>query len=285
MALKYPSFDTSEYNCVNPDLSIVDFILKLEEAEEQLKIHEAHKAKLNAQYGTEGHSLMVFLQNRILEHRDKISEEKRKQKLHHQVEQFRRCMKYPSSFANNVKINSIVGELQYLYGSFNNELFEAELNELLADEIAAVGDLDKIYSTVNGHIGQWRKKLNILWKNVHKIFKDEQLPKHFGIRTSTPYCTEMEIAESVIRSFAKDWRNRACKFDRPVSIYGTDINTMPKERKKLWWEAYQKLGLHDEQRYPKRPIYAALKSKEKDPMYVENKNLTGKFAGAVRNDE
>lgn len=283
--LRYPAFDTTEFNCLNEDLSVVDFVLKLEEAEKNLKVWEAEKAKLNNQYGTEGHSLMVFLQNRILEYRDKIPEEVRQQKLKNQVEQFRRCMKMPRSFANNTKINSIVGEIQYLYGSFNNELFESELNDLLADEIKEVGDLEKVYAKVNGHIGQWKKKRNALWKDVATIFKENTLPKAFGIRTTTEYCSEMEIAEAVVLTFAQKWRRRACCFDRPVSIYGTDINTMPKDRKKVWWDAYQKMELHDDRKYPKRPMYAALKSKEKDPLYVENKTLTGKFAGAVKQED
>lgn len=279
--LKYPNFSHSEYACVSPNLKIVDFIMELEEIEKQSKIWEAERARLNAQYGCEGHSLMVFLQNRVLEHRDKVAEEDRTLGLKRQVEKFRQVMKMPAAYSNEVRINSIVGELLYLYGSFNNEQFEKDLNDLLADEIEKVGDLEKQYSTVNGHIGQWKRKFNALWKNVGDVFKDGLLPKHFRLRTSGPHCSEIEIAEAVIKSFAKDWRERCRKFDRPVTITGIEISSMPEDQRKTWMDAYNKLDLGNKVKYPKKAIFAALKSKDKTPLYTENKSLPGKFGGVV----
>jgi hypothetical protein len=277
--LKWPNYNKDEYNCVDKNLYIVDFIIELEEVEKQLKTWEAAKARLNAEYGTEGHSLMVFLQNRIAEYRDKIPEETRKKSLKDQVERFRNCMRLPNNYANNVVIQKVVGQICYLYGNFDIQLFEKELNEILEDEIKKSGDIDKQFAQVNGHIGQWRRKHNELWRNVGECFVDGKLPKYFKSRTQTPHCSEIEIAESVIRTFAKDWRERCTKFDRPVTITGIDISTLPREMKKNWLDAYKKFGLDDKKKYPKFPIFCAIESKDKEPQFVENKSLPGKFAG------
>lgn len=252
--LRTPNFDKSAYNCLNQDLSAVQYWLDLQSLLGKLDEAEAAKVALLNGHTAQHDQLCREVLDQIS--RECAHQKFRTDRVSALVSRLIHCRQFPQ--AHSHEISRLLSELLLLYAKFDTDLLKADWADLFGTDGAA-SEITKL----NGKTGGLKKHLGELRKRLPQCFADGTIPERWkGIvapADSTSPDTQTTLAEIIINRFVLDWRLRAPLFGVPVTIYGTDIHTLGDASRGRWEAAYKALGLAP----GLKPTYAAIKSDER----------------------
>lgn len=256
MPSNYPRWDQSKYNCINPDLSGVHAMLKLEKYEKEHRELETELAQLRNR-NLEGEDLRESLESTI----KKLVEERKDShaRFRELVENFRRDRsayertRDPVSYQNS---ESAAFSLLCSFMSFDYGQFLQIYREFYGDELKK-NPTARRRKDIERALATNRTKQSQVWSNtkITMYFKGEGargIPNRWGSLSVRNGNTKREISKQIYREFMKDWRERARLFRIPVTINGVAISTLPREMRESWHKAYRAVGLHE---IKKNPIY------------------------------
>ncbi|TXH53877.1 MAG: hypothetical protein E6Q97_12050 [Desulfurellales bacterium] len=275
MALKYCTFPRGEYAELDPSLYVVDYILELEHLEKsiaELSLQRSHLSA-KARHGDTiiKHEILDLIAVKLPEH----SPEVRKSLFRKLFVDFSETMDRPRDPINKERRRRIAEQIRDMYGAIRVDEFEkdfaayARTDEDKKQE-EALKEIDKKLQSLKARLEKHKNKLPA-------CFKGRKLPTEFRGRKIANVAGEERfemdlenLADSIVRSFAQDWRARAPLFHAPVSVTGTLIASMAPNLRELWQKSYDKLGLGS---LVKRVIYTP----HKEPQSMIKKAEIGFF--------
>lgn len=132
-------------------------------------------------------------------------------------------------------IRDILSPLLPLFFKFDEEAMDKAAAAILEEDKEMGKELTKLSGTRGAVTGRF----NTAVKNYVGVFSDPNF-----VRGATEQDKGVFAFEAACR-FVDVWRQRARMFLTPVTIEGTAINTLPPESRKVWLDAYNKLGFSD----------------------------------------
>lgn len=263
--LKYPTFSSREFDCMAPNLAIVDFWITLEELEQALRDAERQRDELIRQRRTSYSAAadrLEQLASRAAAEWFANPVDDRSELLRSLLDKSKRCL-LSGGLELKLQEDDIAKALRILYGRFNRPEFANDLEKLLDSIGETVPDENDIASG-HGRIGSVTAKLNQHWQTVLQVFKDETAPltwkeQRLSREEAADPVKARRVAEDFVRSFIKTWRERCVLFPEPVTHSGVLIASMPQSRRQVWDLAYKKLGFDA---LPMRSYFQPLTSNE-----------------------
>lgn len=257
--LKYPTFSKSEYDCLNPNLYVVEFMLKLEQLETDKSLADLQHQNAVSRNTRSLNSVKHALLNTIVS-QDMYNPETRQHYLRTRLSEFAETVDQPNRYDNKVKRRRIAQDVKEVYAGLKVDLFEkdfAEISGAQGDEecAALLKEAEKVHHSVS-------RSMETHWKKLSKCFVAGRLPTMFrgqkALNTGDVDHQELDqlgMAQRVVRAFMADWRARSPLFEVPVSVHGVGIHTMPPANRLVWSQAYDKMQLG---KLKKRPVYQFL---------------------------
>jgi hypothetical protein len=244
--LRAPSFSDRTWDFLAEDLSAVDWLLKAEALDKDLKSTERELREARVSRPVSNQQLLDALEEVIQEGLPIRDDRQRQATLREMVAVVERALSLDYA-AKKFKLAKAAPALQEAYLCVNKVFLEVDFESLGRVDKSAEADkriaeleskLTKIQRQFQGHRGC-----------VLRCFRNGALPTAFGeslrdagtaLNAGRPH---EDIAEMVLRRFATDWRQRAPLFEKPVSVHGTLIESMRSDRREVWQQAYDKLKL------------------------------------------
>ena len=97
--------------------------------------------------------------------------------------------------------------------------------------------------SVGGKVTAYQGKYDSALKQVHKAFKNDMIPSTWeNYRVSDIFPAE-QMGKLIGNRFVADWKRRAGMFNRPVTIYGVLIESLPEKARKVWESKFELLDL------------------------------------------
>lgn len=263
---KYPPFNQSEYKCFTENLSVVDFYLKWHETEEKIREKQAEREALARAVNESLTKAKEAILDDVKSMLDR-PKEGRKERLGRALQIVQGTLSYPNDIANRARRQAASAQVFREYAQFDIDEFFAHCDQLISSEDSKkMAGIKKLSSEIDNLIAQNKK----LWASYPKHFKF--IPKvwrNTRIREGENIDSKLEesiMARRIIQNFVKDWRSRGLLFDRPVTVTGVSIGSLPKAKRRAWQSAYKKLNIEKPE---KRPYYDAIVSQEKEPVNAE----------------
>lgn len=264
--LTYPPYKPGDYNCLSPDLQIVDFALEVERLEQAIATSEKAVTDAKRLHETSFAAVQDAVLDDVARKLLDIDSEARRVAAARALADVKRALKPPRNMANFQTRQRGVNSLIELYARFDAKAFVADVKHYIdqSGEVDYSGQVAK----EQGKLGSLTAKLNKHWKGMAKCFLDETLPqqwREFRVVAPVDQAEERQrqfvgIAQTIVRSFLRDWRERAPLFECPVDVNGIAIHTLPAHRRTQWAKAYEQLSLGD---LPRRVIFKYRTSADK----------------------
>lgn len=267
--LKYPPYDQSEYNCLKCPEAVADFYVKLESLEGRKAELELARRDLERESQCSLLSIketVVAEVNRYLGDQDP---EYRRKALGKLLPNLKTCLQRGPGIMN-ARLQASALEVLRHYATLDVQAFQDDIDSFI-DATDDGKSLREQLRSLNGKIGYAESQMSILWKDYEKLFHQVpmmwrdwkfKVPMADGPEKESAVTRERRnMAERVLRSFVRDWKERCKHFDKPVSVTGVGIHTMPAHKRRVWDAAYDKLGL---KQVPKQPYFKFVASYEKD---------------------
>ena len=273
--MKHPSFDKTQFNCIADPLSAAKFMAKADAIDASLKVMEARRDVLQREETASPLMLYQTLLDIVQPFVDKAPDP---------TEALQRatvaCQKSLVPHTSSLEVNSLHHSLGLTllkqFGSFNVEAFKKAYEKLYEKELLV--DVTKKFREAHKQVYQKERQRTEHWAEPQSLLS--KVPRAFGEFHLGDRFTEKDMASVILRTFAKTWRYRAPLFRVPVSIYGTAIFTMDKDRKDTWLAAYEALELG---KITKRPVFTELR--EVHTTALKPKQLSDVLAGVDEEKE
>ena len=243
----YPTFDRTEYNCLNPDLSAVDYWVKLNAVMDKMEEAEAERNALLTHDVTRREQVKKAILSGLPTPKDRVAT------LRQLVEEAMRLSVRPGVSTGQASQNLI--NTRYYFSDFDAEDFEEVWVEAFGNE-----DVSKKLSSIEGRMGGLTKQLQTVRNSLAQCFVDGTYPRRWRNHVLTEDATPEErnlYGSMIVTNFIGDWSQRAKLFSVPVTVYWVSIRSLDSSRSGTWMAAYEKLGLQNK---PKSPYYAAIES-------------------------
>lgn len=251
MALKYPPFERTDYNCLNPTLSCVRSILDLISCDKEIAEAEAALTTAKIAAKTQGTGLQKALLEAMKGFDTPIVEER----VMARINNFRSLLGRQQSPINDRELHRCAENLYTDFAKLDKKGFEEWFKEKYADEIATSVEYTKATQSARGTLtAAKQRRKQIIADAIANDFRDG-VPTRFRDRRQGDGTTWEEMAELILMSFYRDWKDRAPLFDIPVSVTGVAIYSMNEKRRETWFRAYQALGLD---KLPRRSVFQYL---------------------------
>lgn len=282
--LKYPPYDSSEYNCLKCPEAATDFYLRLEELENNRADLDLQRKELEDRSKS---SLLAIKEavvadiSRFLGDQDP---ERRRNQLGRLLPNLKTCLERGPGLMR-ARLRSASLEVLRHYATLDVEVFQQDIDTFIEDTDDGKSLRDSLRK-LDGRRGYAESQITNHWKGYESLF--HQVPiawRDWKFAVSTAEGPEKEtavakerrnMAERIIRTFVRDWKERAVFFEDPMTVTGVAIHSLPDEKRRTWLAAYDKLGLRS---LPKRPYFQAImlpqrpKTKDK-PAAVNNPMFT-----------
>ncbi len=269
MAKRLPTWNQSKYNCVNPDLSGVHAILKLEELEKVYRDLDNELVKLDSK-PLNGSDLFTSVEDEILSIvQNRTKKEGRFVNLIETYRKSRSKFERHRDQAHRQIATQAAFSLLCQFMEFDHEKFRAMFQEHFGKELA-----DNPSQTRKTQIKKTMKSNKTMqsqtWSdnNFGKFFLNGKhgVPSQWGSMNIAKYHKKRDIGKKIMREFIGDWRSRARLFSEAVTINGVLISSLPNEKRNAWNAAYNRAELG---KLPKNPLYTARRSDIVDETAVQ----------------
>jgi hypothetical protein len=269
MALAYPTFDRTEYACLHPNLCVIDYALKLKALDQEIEGHRKAVEEATTSARTQGKNLLKTLSEEL----STLREASPPEVIKRYVEAYRGSLTSQYPHIGDQRRSYLI-RLHDEFSTFNKDALEKFFKEHFKDEYAESTDLSKAKQAANGRLtAALDKRKRILETAATDIYRDGEAPKEWRhVRQSGDGMAAEYVTSVIIESFVKDWKQRCVLFECPVTIAGYGIHTLPEERKRIWSDAYKRLGLD---KLTKRPTFAFLVSPPEMETMVAPKAMRG----------
>lgn len=256
----YPTFDRTEYNCLNPDLSAVDYWLRLNAVKDKIDEAQEEKSKVLTDDVTRREQVRKALTAGLPSPKDRVDT------LKHLVSEALRLSSQPGVSAGQVSQNLI--NIRYQFSEFDVKDFNKVWDEAYGSE-----DLSKKISSIEGRMGGLTKQLQSVRATLPQCFVGGEYPRRWRSHVLTEDATPEEqvfYGSLIVTNFIGDWSKRARLFAVPVTVYGVSIRSLDTHHHNIWMTAYEHLGLS---KLPKSPYYKEIESdgRRKEKMKEEQR--------------
>lgn len=255
MALRYPSWDTSKYNCLHPSLNGVRVrAVVLEKIQEQERLTKELDSLRNAVPA--GNALCDSLVKMVGERIGRpISSQDRLEWVRKAVPAIQGAILEHQAYPTTSRVDGLIGELHKVYMAFNRQQFIDDFKvvfkgEKSEDHTERIEELElKVLECDEFIAREWP----MTEEHMAPFFRAGHIPKAWQSLRVTPKMSDVQIGTRVIDAFMADWKERAPLFSVPVTINGIAIASLPRQADKdTWAELYNFLRLGT---LPKRVFY------------------------------
>lgn len=269
--LRHPPFDISEYSCLTCPEKVVDFVQKLDSLEARKAELELQKRDLEAQSNSSLLSIKEAVINDVGNVIRDQQPEHRRELLGKLLPTLKTCLQRGNGLMDGRRTAASM-EIMRLYARFDVDAFQADISQFVEDSGDGV-ELREALLKIDQQITATDKAITEHWKTYETCFESIPmtwrshrigLPEQQGLKRDIALKRERRrMAERILRSFVRDWTDRAGMFADPATVCGFVISSLPKAEKKRYSAAYEKLGLHKQ---TKRPAYKAMLSHKREPV-------------------
>lgn len=279
MALKYPRFNTHEYNLLKPIQQVVKYWNELAKTRAELAEADEEYRSIQKNIADSDGVLCAEIEQYVSKYLAELPKtyEERLPKLSEVLCNYASLRKHASTHRGKERAIDAALQTVTIYTAFDRDAFQEDMMRLIAErEVdknlsekleAAEKKFKKIQKSAETLENNWRRALP---RSLPKSWRDRKMVVK-GTTAEQKQC-KRKFAHTILENFIHDWKTRAKSFNVPVTIYGVAIQTLPDELKKPWISAYRSLGLD---KLPKRPVYQWLKSTAKRTANTEGPVFRG----------
>jgi hypothetical protein len=227
-------------------LVAVDWLLKLEELEQKKTETERSIRDLRLSRLPSNNEIQIALFDVLVTGTRERSQDERLRRMASFVTVLEEAL--TSNYAARLlKLGQVGPELREIYNYYGFSRAAEDFKALNRPDNSV--SIDKQISELENEVKKIDRQLEGHRGNVLRCFCGGSLPRTLGetlhdAETALHSGRPMdEVGELILRKFGRDWRQRAVLFAEPVSIHGTSIASMTPDRRKIWLNAYGKMGL------------------------------------------
>jgi len=243
MGLHVPQFDRSEFTFIDKSLIAVDMVCQMRKLQQDLRLSQDI---LEATANKYGHPVLA-IQDEILSMVKQsevaaLKEADRVAALTRLITDYRASSTGVIGVPLNIQKSRLFKNIEALYTQVDTQALIADFASIskTKKDSTEFTKAQENYKTCQDAIRAFDKGLK---KSIYNAFQNKQPPAKFRsvvIEVSMP---EYDYMKFLIETFVSTWEQRAPLFDRPVTINGVAIDSLPTEHRNIWSKKYNQLGL------------------------------------------
>lgn len=236
----HPAFsDSTDYNCLNPDLSGPKAMWEHREIERLVAGHEEDARKSKKQL-LPTKEIRQLIEDEILEAKEQEKEIDAIAELQRVFNELQVIVNLRKRYGKSYQpalYRNLIGVIRAMYSAFDIDKFKKDFNKAYPSN--RLSDDEKNY----------RKSVKDAEKARNDLEENYDWTQHFKMVPNTwrgsskGTVGENEMAGKICRKFIDDWTERQGKFMYAVTINGVLIESLPPDKIKLWGEAWKMFGL------------------------------------------